>query len=128
MNNKQRDDLQVHVRKMKEHADSIAKTVSAREIKSEYEAGYVDTETHTVYLSAADFKKAFGDQATTLVTDRDSTVYPFERSILVEGVKFYCILDVEDLSKEENMKRICSELDELLKLKKEIEAEDGEEQ
>jgi len=121
MNKTQKRDLREFVREMKDCGDAVAKIVGAHSIEIEYGSSLRDG--WRIYLQTAAFEEAFGDQVTTL-THRDSDSYPYERSILIEGVKFYCILGVDDLTKEENRERIDRELNELLKLKAEIGEED----
>lgn len=88
------DDLRGAARRMVELGNSIAKTADAISIDSSWEGAWL------VHMTSERFNELFADQEAVL-GDRPSKVYPFEKSILIEGIKFYHILAKKDLTEEE---------------------------
>lgn len=117
------DELRADAEMLKVHGDAIAKTFNAINITAEYG----DKGRWEVHVNAKDFEKVFGGQA-TLISERDSTMYPYERSILIEGVKFYYIMEGKELTKKEHIEQVHSQMERLCKLEKELEKDVSEEE
>jgi len=102
-----REVLLANAQDMKARGDAIAKAVDVISITGDYLASRKEWNIH---MSTKKFSEAFAAEETLLTNDEHGDKYPFERSIIIGGVKFYCILGVEDLTKEESTKWITDAL------------------
>ncbi|MCW4048224.1 MAG: hypothetical protein NWE89_00675 [Candidatus Bathyarchaeota archaeon] len=90
---------------MRIRGDNIAKAVRAMTIKGDY-----FDDTWEVHMPSWKFSKLFASHVTNLTEREDDREFPFQRSTVVGGVMFYCLLEPKDLTEEESAKWITDTL------------------
>lgn len=101
------DELRADAEMMKVHSDNIVKAVEALGVIANYQDSSWTIEVH---MSSKKFNEVFTDLDAVLTERKDSSYYPFERSVVIEGIKFHCLLEPKDLTKEESAKWITDAL------------------
>jgi len=103
------DELRTDAEMMKVHADNIVKAVDAISVTINYGEGNWIIQVH---VNCENFEKIFmhTDLDIVLAERRDAAYYPFERSVVIEEIKFFSLLEPKDLTREESAKWITDTL------------------
>jgi len=103
------DELRADAEMMKVHADNIVKAVDAISVTTNYGEGSWIIQVH---VNCENFEKIFMHTGLDIVLTerRDAAYYPFERSVVIEEIKFFSLLEPKDLTREESAKWITDAL------------------